>query len=459
MNNFTDYSFATKFNIVFTAKTPILIRSGLEGDFTDSTLDKTPDGKKLHINGYVWASLLRRSLERIGDYQSLATEVGKYENPDQIGVSPFWFESSFVPLSAIDIRPGIKIDRQYGVTVQGALYHDEFAPVGQEIPMSFTYFHREEAESARICEALLAALNVIDQGIENIGGGWSYGYGRLNVESITYRTLNLRDQSDRAILWSTEQVKGNRNLEFERQKLQESKLVKKWIKYNVRAKITDGQLLAIHSNHLPSLSGIPPEIASLKHIPDAFVLRRYSLINNSPKSEIVIPGKAIRQTLFSVPIERKLRTLGKDICQNPSEYCTCKRCETERQKNKNLKRAENCECLRCKWFGSTEGGGIIAVTEALVKNPDTVILNRIQLCEHSMQNINLFSEEYLRSGEFEFEIIIDCSREDTEPKALLKEIDWLLHDIKENAPPGWYRIGANNTCTGQVSILEFTKEG
>lgn len=452
MSDFIEYTHALKFCVTFSLKTPLLLRSGFEGDFTDSTIEKTPDGKELHINGYVWASLLRRSMERLTQYQTIASEIGKFEKPEEKGVSPFWFESSFVPLKVIDIRPGIKIDRKYESTSTGALYTDEFVPPGHRLTSKFICFHNGR-RTEELKNAISAALWVVNEGIENIGGGWSYGYGRVKVEKILYEDVDLtkNDTTNRQNLW-----KGIKDNAIELKQVEDKDISKKWKNIKVKAKIASGQLIAIHSNYLPYFSELPTEIKALTHLPDTFVFRRYNIKDEEVQTEIAIPGKAIRQALFSVPIERKLRTKSPDkICSTPAEYCTCKICEAYRKNGKKGNSPE-CTCLRCRWFGSTENGGIIAVTDAVIEEPETEIINRIQLCEHSMQNINLFSGEYLKKGEFGFEVIIDCSR-DTYSEELMNEIKWLLNDIK-TCPPGWYRIGATSTCTGQIEIVEVPPE-
>ncbi|MCP4107481.1 MAG: hypothetical protein GY749_18380 [Desulfobacteraceae bacterium] len=69
--------------------------------------------------------------------------------------------------------------------------------------------------------------------------------------------------------------------------------------------------------------------------------------------------------------------------------------------------AKSCGCKRCTWFGSVDKRGIVSVADSTVKNSETVVLSRIQLCEHSMQNMNLFSGEFLSQGDFTVDILID----------------------------------------------------
>lgn len=449
------YTYALQFRVNFELKTPLLLRSGKAGEFTDSSIEKTemPDGfQKLHINGYVWSSLLRRALGRTDEGKNYAQEVGKYD-ATTIGVSPLWCSSSYPALPDLDVRPGIKIDRKYGTASVGALYNDEIVPPGLKIPLNFTYFFKTLNDKDKIKEAFSAALYVINEQIENIGGGWSYGFGRLTVEKAEYRCLYLKeifeDENGRTKLWNYEGDK------FKNLELKQNNTAKSWQKWTVKAKILDGQLLAVHMNH-----PLTDSYQGYEHLPDTFVFRRLR-INGDGKasSEIVIPGKAIRQALFSVPIERKLRTKGEVICETPGEFCTCKTCEDYRKEEKKKDNSPKCQCKRCKWFGSTEAGGIIAVLDAIVENKNTKVINRIQLCEHSMQNINLFSGEYLTSGSFDMEIIVD-RRENSDYDELIKNIAWVLNEMKKDgpAPPGWYRLGATSTCTGQVEVTEMPQD-
>ena len=75
-----DRNSVLKFNVNLRLKTNLLLCSGFSSElFADSTIEKTSDGC-LHINGYVWASLLRRCLARIRSGDTLAATIGKYHH-------------------------------------------------------------------------------------------------------------------------------------------------------------------------------------------------------------------------------------------------------------------------------------------------------------------------------------------------------------------------------------------
>jgi len=461
MINFTH---AIKVTVDFMLRTNLLLRSGSAGDFTDSTIEKTPNKNCLHVNGYVWSSILRRAMDRLKGYEKITASIGKYDYPEERGkydypeergVSPFWFESSLVPLPNTDVRPGIKIDRKHGVNVIGALFNDEIVPPGLPLKMRFTCFCGA-SDMERIKAAVQTALWVVHDGIENIGGGWSYGYGRLEVTGLREKTLDLREKDKRKLLWVDEE-KGYSELLI--LKPADSEILRQWKKISVKARVSDGQLLGIHSPH-----PLSADYAGINHLPDTFAFRRYRFNPaGTLEPEYAVPGKAIRQGIFSVPIERKLRTKGEAICETPAEYCTCPDCIDYRKETGNKGRNPNCKCkcMRCAWFGSTESGGIIAVTDGVFTDltktgkPETVVLNRQQLCEHSMQNIQLFSGEYLKQGIFTFEIYIDIANSESSPD-LQREVISILEEAKgNNSPPGWHRIGGTSTCTGQVSVIEY----
>lgn len=149
--------------------------------------------------------------------------------------------------------------------------------------------------------------------------------------------------------------------------------------------------------------------------------------------------------------------MGEDICSNPSDKYTCSECEAYGKNNSRAKKSPDCPCKRCKWFGCTDRGGIVAVLDAEVLGAETENLRRIQLCEHSMQNVNMFLEEYLKKGTFNIEILIDCSRDGSVPEELISEIECVLNEMKADsaAPPGWHRLGASSTCTGQVCVASW----
>ncbi len=411
------HKFALQIKARFITTTPLMIRSGFEGEFTDSSVEKTPEGK-IHVNGYVWSSLIRRALLRIRDAQTLAHTIGKYEEE---GVSPLWTEATFIDTIVTDVRPGNRIDRSYGITVKGALFNDEIAPAGLEGELRLTYF-AESSESIReLKPKLLKALSVINSGIENIGAGWSYGFGRLKIQDVFSRTVDL--SRDSLWDWSSDS--------FLSETLPELKAVeisKPWKRYIVKARILDGQLLAVHTKE--------PSQNEYAELPDSYVYVGHVIRDGKPEHRYIIPGRTIRQALFSVPIERALRTKGIHVCTDAGAL------------------KDGCSCQRCRWFGSAGNAGVIAVTDAVVEDAQTVVLHRIQLDEHSMQNINLFSSEYLCKGSFNFEIIVDTSRE--EAKGLIDEIEKLLKELSysSHCPPGWYRLGATSTCTGQIM---FTK--
>lgn len=453
-----DMKYALKFAVKLRLRTALLLGTGQEDEFADNTIEKTPDLQeelgdegipklhKLHINGYVWASLLRRALARLKNGQDMANAIGKYPKNDPKGVSPMWCDATYATLYNTEINPGNKIDRKYGAASTGGLFSEEIVSEGHWVYLHFNYFFAKPTEESTIRENILEALWVINEGIESIGGGWSYGHGRLEVQEIKHKTLDLNLPEHRKELWDFDSLKnvGIEDWAGKQKSFQDQKpdIKRPWIKYVVTAAIPQGQLLAIHTKTPPH------DISGYGKLPDTFVFAR-TIINekNEPEQIPVVTGKAFRQAIISSSIERKYRTMGDVVCL-----------DTTKSKSKS------CQCKRCLWFGATDRGGIISVGDASVDGSDKTDLNRIQLCEHTMQNMNLFSGEYLTKGQFKFEIIIDCSKSDSTADELIKELEWLLNEMKYEeksedriAPPGWYRLGATATCTGQIEVRDWTK--
>jgi len=430
-------------------KTPLLLKSGYGDMFSDSTIEKTYDGEHIHINGYVWASLIRRCADRIDE--AFSNTIGKYSETD--GVSPLWCEPSFIPLkSELYIRPGNAIDRKYATVKEGALFNDEVVASGLKLKLNWNFFLSPEYDEDKTKDSFLGTLWVLNAGIENIGGGWSYGMGRLGVEDVRIKILDLTNEKERLYLWrfDDEALKDAQKLSLLDIKMPVIK--KPWETIHVEASILPGQMLAISSSY-PAFD----TSESYAEYPDSFVYQGYRIDENGNlKAEHLIPGRTIRQALLSVPLERKLRTIGRDvICDSLASFCDCDRCREYRKKNKNSD-SPQCICLKCLWFGSGGKGGMIAVTDAFVKDADTKIIHRIHLCEHSMQNINLFSGEYLTKGRFAFDIVIDKKDKEQHAQRLIQELVWLFNQMTNtaNAPPGWFRIGATSTATGQIMILK-----
>lgn len=460
-----------KFSVKMKLKTALMLRSGNTGEFADSEIEMTPDKTRLHINGYVWASLIRRAMGRLDTGKDLAATIGDYdasnntpENTAEHGVSPVWFESSFTHVLHSEIRPWIKIDRQYGSTSKGALFSDEILSPGHSVSMNFNWFcssQKKSEDGKEECEDIkkniLSAIAVIDDSVETIGGGWSYGFGRLAVLSVKHILLDLKKEEDRKKLFSfnpdADWVKDS-----DWKKLPESVLNQSskseadysnkttgvsskadYSKIIVNARVAEGQLLAIGSNFLPLYSN-----TKFVDPPDSFLYRSNKIKHNKKtnndeiKSVITIPGKAIRQALFSVPVERKLRS-------------TRQRSIDERLFEHHIKDSMD------KWFGSTEQRGSISIADSTIKKQgrQTVVLNRIQLCEHSMQNNNLFAGEYLKSGHFTFEIILSPVNDELKDSIIEILEDLKVEQQSKASPPGWYRIGATSTCTGQIEVLSY----
>jgi hypothetical protein len=425
MNILNNARFALKMEVALRLATPLLLRSGRTGDITDSAIERTPD-KRLHVNGYVWASLLRRSLDRIKDGKALAAQIGKYQ--DKQGVSPLWCEATVAELHATAVNPGNAIDRKWGATKSGALFNDELAIVGLPLTLRLTLFAPDSATAELWRKSLMSALGVVQAGIENIGGGWTYGYGRLQVDAVKHATLDLAEAGQRARLWDWSQI------HWEPSELPSDlpTLEKPVTVFTVNAKVADGQIMAVKSRVFPL------DAPKFGKLPDWFVFRRNLWDEEKKGSEQkpVLPGKAIRQALISVPLERKWRSRNETACFPDTRG--------------------GCGCRRCRWFGSTDAAGIIAVTDAPVSAPSYEVVSRVQLCEHSMQNMNLFSSEYLTGGTFSFRIVIDGSRA-ADADNLAGEVQELLDELKgETAPPGWYRLGGTATCTGQVQVLDYS---
>jgi len=449
-----DMKYALKFAVTMRLRTALLLRSGDEDEYSDNTIEMTPNLQnelgpegipQLHINGYVWASLLRRALYRLEDEQKMAASIGKYPKENPQGVSLLWCEATFAHLKT-EINQGNKIDRQYGATATAGLFSEEIVPQGHEVHLHFNYFCKEEQEIEAIQEKLLVALWVVNEGIETIGGGWSYGFGRLEVCEVRQKTLNLDKPEDRLALWDFDILKHVEPVDWKKKKQEfqsnKPKITRPWIKYLVKAAIPAGQLLAIHTQTPP------PDISRYDKLPDTFVFTRTIIDEKGQPSQVpVITGKSFRQAILSSSIERKLRTIAK-----PEEKPVCL----------DTTKSKGCSCKRCLWFGATDRGGIISVGDAVVHSSAANVLNRIQLCEHTMQNMNLFSGEYLTCGTFNFEIIIDCSRLDAQADKLIGELEWALNEMKTPkegeeriAPSGWYRLGATATCTGQIEVQNW----
>ncbi len=453
--NMLDATHALKARVSLRLASPLLLRSGETGDFTDSTIERTPklhpsDPERLHINGYVWANLIRRALTRINDPKS--KEVGKYhrqnaEGKNEKGVSPLWCDGTTAVLHGTTANHGNRIHRKWGAVETTGSFTDELAIAGLPLEINLTVFCAEnDYENWR--KSVLRAFWVVNEGIENIGGGWGYGYGRLSIESVKTAKLELKKPEDSAQLW------GEVNTWTNETEWKNISVTKNWTVVAVNAKVADGQLLAVKTELMP-IDTIPAGKQ-----PDTYVFRRSRLqADGTIDQQPTIPGKAIRQALLSTPLERKLRTRGDDICETPGGCCTCSVCRRYRDEKKKKGNSPHCTCLRCAWFGSTSKAGVIAVTDAPVANPQYEVVNRVQLCEHSMQNMNLFSGEFLKGGQFTFKIYIDDARDSAglaaDVKALLDEMRIVEDEEKRTAPKGWYRLGGTSACTGQVEVIDY----
>lgn len=427
---------ALKFQVKLTLRSNLMIRSGETGDVSDSVIERDYKGR-LHINGYVWAGLLRRSLERLEQGKLLAEAIGNYgANTSTTGVSPLWCETCCVELPVVDIRHQNRMDRKLQTVASGALYTEEVVPPGLRLKLQAVYFRSPDDHHLleTVQEAISSALWVINEGVETIGGGWSYGFGQLRVDQFQTEFLDLTKPDQRQRLWQWDTIAWKPVPVKRCGVFQQFSPDAVWEKLRLHTAIADGQLLAVSEN-------VPPLYLDEYHgpeMPDTFVFRRtYLDAHNIPGSEIVVPGKAFRQAVLLREIERYLHSRGETMCSDSSSPASAE-----------------CSCKRCKWFGNTGHRGLIAVADAPVTRAECTILHRISLCEHSFQNINLFSGEYLNHGEFVFEVIIDGVTHkglDTKLKdAVLSIIEQMRPDSP--APPGWYRLGKTSTATGQLVI-------
>jgi hypothetical protein len=445
--------YALRFAAALEAVSGLLLRSGRNGEFTDSTVETTGD-RRLHINGYVWAGLLRRALARCESGKDLAAAWGKYDAQAN-GVAPLWTES--FSLAEQDylraVNPGNRIDRQWGSVAPSALYSDELAFPQAPLWLRGTVFFSSRDEVDTAIQALLDAFSVIAQGIETIGGGWSYGFGRLLPLAVRWSVLGLQEKPARAQLWDPDftawqGVASGQEIDQRKPTVANGK---EWSRIEVQAGIVEGQLLAIHTDVLElgtKLDGV---------MPDHYVFTRPALEQGTIIARPVVTGKAFRQAVLSREIERALRgTAGEGACLNSSD---AKRSPVKTDG------ARRCACKRCFWFGDSEAGGIISVADALVVDPQIEIIHRIQACEHSRQTMQekLFNGEYLTRGTFTFQILIDHSRQQaTASRELEQKVRTLLEEMNPQsnhpAPPGWYRLGATSTCTGQLVVHAIKPE-
>lgn len=417
---FTEARTVVKAKIQFKLATGLMLRSGLTGESSDSTIEMTPDGR-LHVNGYVWASLFRRALSRVAGAEILAQRIGKF-GESEMKVSPLWCESSFVESPQTVIRSGNRISRLWGSVEPQALFSDEVVAAGHGLVFSFNYFCDRDETPESVKAQIQSALWVIHQGIETIGAGWSYGYGRLKLTGHAFDILDLTRQEDRQRLWRFEDKPHPVDKARINTWQPAIRPEKAWARITAYASIMAGQLLAI-STKIPPLD---VNIIPADKLPDSFVFRGTPKVteNGGFNQPVLITGKAIRQALLAVPIERELISLETTDGDGKSQH-------------------DN-------WFGSTDHRGLVSVTDAEVCNPDTVVLNRIQLCEHSMQNNNLFSGEYLCRGNFTMNVLVETG--DDAGKNLAEQITAIFEEMKldGNVPPGWHRLGHTSTCTGQI---------
>lgn len=426
--SFTDTRKVVKTTARFTLVTSLMLRSGLTGKYSDSTIERTPDDR-LHINGYVWASLLRRAMSRIAGAEMVSGQIGKFDK-DAMTVSPLWCESSFIESPRTSVRSGNRISRRWGSVKPQALFSDEMVAPGHELTLAFNWFvktiggRNEGSDPGRIIENIQGALWVIHQGIETIGGGWSYGHGRLELTGLTIDTLDLRIDEDRRRLWQFDDAPRLVEAVQVDSWQPEIRADRAWTRIRTKARVMAGQLLAISTSVPPLDVGIVPAAK----LPDTFVFRAPPAIlpDGVIHQPVMITGKAVRQALLTVPVERELASLEK--------------------------REDEARAKVDDWFGSMDHRGLVSVADASVNQPETVVLNRIQLCEHSMQNNNLFAGEYLCRGDFKTDVLVEAGDE-AGRNLLIKIMDLVAEMMPEgNAPPGWHRLGHTSTCTGQLEI-------
>jgi hypothetical protein len=416
---FTETRTVVKAMARFKVATGLMLRSGLTGEFSDSTIERTPDGQ-LHVNGYVWAGLLRRALSRVAGAESMAQRIGKFGESEKM-VSTLWCESTVAQHPHTSVRTGNRISRRWGAVKPQALFSDEVVAAGHDLTLAFNWFcgkqgveEKEESPEA-VKRKLQQALWVIHQGIETIGGGWSYGYGRLKLTGFSHVFLDMARPEERRQLWRFDEAPDPVSQAVIDEWKPEIRADKSWTRIRLGLQILPGQLLAI-STKVPPLD-ISDTTVHAEKLPDTFVFRGppRAPADGDLSQPVVITGKAVRQALLAVPLERALGKARQDI-----------------------------------WFGSTNCRGRVSVADAEVQNPQTIVLHRIQLCEHTMQNNNLFAGEYLCRGAFTTDVLVETGHENG--KELADRIMELLEEMHPdgNAPPGWHRLGHTATCTGQI---------
>lgn len=440
--NMTEQKFALRYAVEFTAVTGIMIKSGDVGEYSDSEVETTCDGQ-LYISGDVWANLLRRALQRCENWAERAAQWGDYDAAAN-GVSPLWPEDTFIEKAdyQIEINPGNKIHRKYGAPAVGPLWSDELAFPFAPVIMEGVLFD----EPKQSLSALLDALAVIGTGIVTIGGGWSYGHGRLKPSRIRWAMLDLTNSCHRSSLWSDGFCAWHGEATAGEIMGRKPAIVPglNWSSIIVDAQITKDQMLAIHTT-MPSIDrNIPGKL------PDRTLFTRpVKLADKTISAVPVVTGKAFRQAILSSEIERWILSTRGRVCLDPDSNQAC---ETVSATGCNL-------CRRDLWFGSTEAGGIISVGDALLTGWDSESVFRRQGCEHSQQTVQLFNSEYATAGSFSFTIIIDHGRQDCLPGELEEKVRTILRQmIKGNGPDGWNRLGATSSCTGQITVVAMKPE-
>jgi hypothetical protein len=434
-----------KIRVALRARTGLVIGTGRAGAFADDTLDVTPDGD-LHINGYVWASLVRRAMRRLGGQEEKAERIGKYmPDPEENGLSPLWAEASFIALPLAGIRVGNRMSRQWKAVEAGALFSHEMTPAGLPLGADFNLFCYSHANADSWREALLDAWWVVDQGIETIGAGWSYGFGRLAVQSVSFKILDLTQKAQRELLWRFDELQWDDVVEAAALRRRSPAVTRPWVKLTIPAGLQPGQLMAIRDE------SPPPEASAFAGpgavLPDTFVYRQAYVCTGGRLEYLpTVTGKAVRQAVFAKEIERRMRTQGEWTGHRDAAAPDWP----------VISQPPTCSCRYCQWFGNTGRRGMLSVADSPVDSAECEVLFRSQLCEHSHQNVQLFNGEFLKSGRFELEIIVDGDSPDPRlAQELVAQLSWLLNEMHTDghAPPGWYRIGGTSAATGQLAIL------
>lgn len=178
-----DNRFLRKLNIYVENISPLHIGTN------DNEMLINSEDNTVFIPGTTMAGALRAYLEN-NNYKNVNKLFGK-----DLNMSKIFVYDTVCSLQGMEIRPAVRIDKEFGVAIKGGKFERNFITTGHKFVIELEIFAANESEELDFKEAIYNCILGINNGDITLGAYKTSGAGLFKVSKIEECSLNLEDKN------------------------------------------------------------------------------------------------------------------------------------------------------------------------------------------------------------------------------------------------------------------------